>query len=63
MFTQDTVNQLVSSVAQTLNINEEKESLNAKEIEELVSASIYKCLTSTDFIRNMSREIVSKISR
>lgn len=63
MFNGDTVHKIVSAVASDLNIDESKDSLSAKEIEELISRSIYRSLVSTDFQRSMCQTVVSKIKR
>jgi len=63
MFSADTVSKAVETVANDLNIDDEKDSISAKEVKELISRSIYKCLVSTDFERSMAQTIVSKIRR
>ena len=63
MFNTDTVKKTVDAVAKDLNIDGEKDSISAKEAEELISRSIYRCLTSTDFTRSMCQNIVAHIKR
>lgn len=63
MFDADSVRQTVSAVAKDLNIDGEKGSISASEAEELISRSIYRCLSSTDFRRSISQTVVANIRK
>lgn len=63
MFNGDTVRKTVSAVAEDLNIDGNQDSINAKDTEELISRSIYRCLTSTDFQRSICQSIAVRVKR